>query len=662
MHIATLKKFFVREMILMTQQEVIKTFMKSLDKTSKKGTAALDEAIRACSPFSNFQTAKNAIINDCRNAKSADDFLKTYCGINLSNKDTGAITGSDAGGSMTKTAESIVPEEGSLVMFNSGERFTVNGLTVKLGKRIGPLGKSTSITDRSFSDLSKQEIYLWRSIYTWWIKEGLNLIAESYGDNFSFTNNSATTKTMNIIFEDSGNNGTRATTYGGPSYYRKSTSNIDFFINLQYYGTAAGKNGEVYNDLHLDRNIAHELTHAVMRTNIDYFDYLPAFIREGTAELTHGIDDDRTNDIKKLANNPNLLSQSLLLNEEPVTLSGVSNPSYAGGYMFLRYLARQAGDLTIENKTANKNVLTFYGNDSIKSKGNKVTIDSGAGNDRISVIGGSNVFVNSGTGADYVAVGSEEKKVTISSGTGNDYINNWSTQASINTASGSDTVYNSSLASNVFISSGAGNDSIDNSGSKVTIDSDTSDDKINNYGNNVSIVGGMGNDSVWSYGSKTTINGGAGHDYLVNWGGAALIVGGSGNDIIWGDSDKDTLKGDAGNDRLHGEGGKDKIYGGAGNDSLWGGAGNDSLWGGDGKDTFIYTAGEGTDTIFDYEKGDMLKILKANGKNGSFTSSKYSGGTLAISGGGKVIFDDVSKSDKFNINGRSYKISGSKLK
>ena len=61
----------------------------------------------------------------------------------------------------------------------------------------------------------------------------------------------------------------------------------------------------------------------------------------------------------------------------------------------------------------------------------------------------------------------------------------------------------------------------------------------------------------------------------------------------------------------------------------------------------------------------MLKILKPNGKDGgSFTNSSFKNGdlTLAISGGGKVIFDDVSVGDKFNINGKSYTLKGTTLK
>ena len=129
---------------------------------------------------------------------------------------------------------------------------------------------------------------------------------------------------------------------------------------------------------------------------------------------------------------------------------------------------------------------------------------------------------------------------------------------------------------------------------------------------------------------------------------------GKNNYLVAGDNGS-TLTGGAGNDLL---------IGGNGNDSLWGGARNDSFYGGEGNDTFIYKPGEGTDKIFDYDSNDILTILKADGsEGGTFKSSKFSGGdlTLTIKGGGKVIFDSAGNVDKFNINGTSYKISGSKL-
>ena len=126
-----------------TQQEVIQAFMKSLDNSKKSGEESLDEAIKkACSYFKSFQTEKSnalnikeAFINDLKNAKSTEDFLRVCCGINFDSKDTGAIIGSDAGGSQTKTEANIIPETVSLKDNFKDSAFTVNDLTVRLADK-----------------------------------------------------------------------------------------------------------------------------------------------------------------------------------------------------------------------------------------------------------------------------------------------------------------------------------------------------------------------------------------------------------------------------------------------------------------------------------------------------------------------------------------------
>ena len=99
------------------------------------------------------------------------------------------------------------------------------------------------------------------------------------------------------------------------------------------------------------------------------------------------------------------------------------------------------------------------------------------------------------------------------------------------------------------------------------------------------------------------------------------------------------------------------------NSTILAGAGNDSLIFYNATNLSV-SAGEGNDKIFDYQSGDMLRILKSDGTaGGKFKKSSYKDGTLSltISSGGEVLFDNVTTSTDFNINGTIYKISNSKL-
>ncbi|MBE8950947.1 MAG: hypothetical protein SR3Q1_10190 [Quinella sp. 3Q1] len=177
---------------------------------------------------------------------------------------------------------------------------------------------------------------------------------------------------------------------------------------------------------------------------------------------------------------------------------------------------------------------------------------------------------------------------------------------------------------------------------------------------NDTLVGGKGNDKLYGDENNDSILGSAGNDTL--WGGAGndKLYGGANNDSLDGGAGNDTLEGGKGNDSLSGGSQKDKLYGGVGNDTLWGGTGNDTLYGGEGDDIFIYKPNEGTDKIMDYNSGDMLQILKADGsEGGSFTKSSFSNNklTLLIDGGGAVVFDGVKSGDSFNINSDLYQIN-----
>ncbi|MBB3995807.1 hypothetical protein GGR95_003471 [Sulfitobacter undariae] len=87
------------------------------------------------------------------------------------------------------------------------------------------------------------------------------------------------------------------------------------------------------------------------------------------------------------------------------------------------------------------------------------------------------------------------------------------------------------------------------------------------------------------------------------------IAAGAGNDYVLAGEGNDTVRGDEGNDTLLGQ---------AGDDVLSGGAGDDRLLGGDGDDVFVYSAGDGNDTIADFNVGNSGNLGDENTTNNDF--------------------------------------------
>ncbi len=109
----------------------------------------------------------------------------------------------------------------------------------------------------------------------------------------------------------------------------------------------------------------------------------------------------------------------------------------------------------------------------------------------------------------------------------------------------------------------------------------------------MALEGTAGNDKMTGYATDDVINGAAGNDW---------IYGGSGDDTVYGDEGNDYLYGNAGNDVLNGGDGSDHINGGAGDDTIRGGASNgDYLSGDSGNDTYLFSTGDGVDTISNYD-------------------------------------------------------------
>ena len=275
-----------------------------------------------------------------------DKFLKEYCGITLVNEDTGAITGSDAGGETEKTAESIVPETGKLedLYAPNSSATTIKGLTFHWPK-----------------EATDQEQTIINALNEWWAKEGLNLIEESYG--LSFMEEGATVTDIDVLFESNAKSSRLAYVTSYDDNIDGKSDRLELTINMHYYDTILDENGKSTKiSQYLDRTIAHELTHAVMDANITGCGYLPKYVKEGSADLVHGVDDIRANEILGLTNltisriyqikddEGNVISERPLSEvrqenlEEAMRFDGDSYHAYAGGYMLLHYFAKQVED------------------------------------------------------------------------------------------------------------------------------------------------------------------------------------------------------------------------------------------------------------------------------------------------------------------------------
>ena len=183
-----------------------------------------------------------------------------------------------------------------------------------------------------------------------------------------------------------------------------------------------------------------------------------------------------------------------------------------------------------------------------------------------------------------------------------------------------------------------------------TLSGQAGDDVLLGDGGDDTLSGKGGDDTLYGGDDDDTLYGGGGHDVLYgddDDSGAA-----SGDDDLYGGSGDDTLYGDGGNDVLQGGADDDTLYGGSGHDVLYGDGGADSLTGGTGADTFVFTAGDGTDTITDFfpEEGDRIDLSAFAGLEG-FASLKLTADgdatvlDLRAHGGGTVRLEGIAVAD-----------------
>ena len=291
----------------------------------------------------------------------------------------------------------------------------------------------------------------------------------------------------------------------------------------------------------------------------------------------------------------------------------------------------------IRSGTGNDNLTGDAGNNTLQGQDGDDTLTGGAGNDQL--YGGAGAdSLSGGDGTDWLRY--DDSSEAVGSGVNIDLLTN---TASGGAAQG-DTI---SGFENVW---GTSHDD--------TITGDAGNNLLRSGDGDDSIAGGDGNDWIMGQDGADTLDGGDGTDWLdYIWDTEGVTVDLSTNSAsggeaqgdvisnfehIRGGSAADNLTGDANNNSFVAGAGDDTIDGGDGNDWISGQAGNDLLTGGAGRDTFRMAAGEGQDTITDFELPEL------NITTGTWSST--SGDTLSIGGllnasGDQVTTDDVTLTD-----------------
>lgn len=126
--------------------------------------------------------------------------------------------------------------------------------------------------------------------------------------------------------------------------------------------------------------------------------------------------------------------------------------------------------------------------------------------------------------------------------------------------------------------------------------------------------------------------------------------GGDMGDLLIGNEGANVLSGLGGNDSLLGGSGDDTLEGGDGRDRLDGGRGTDALTGGAGVDRFVFATSYGSDTITDFEAGDVIDLSRLNGFSnfGDLFNNHMAddGGDVVITVGADVlVIENVAKAD-----------------
>ena len=298
-----------------------------------------------------------------------------------------------------------------------------------------------------------------------------------------------------------------------------------------------------------------------------------------------------------------------------------------------RFYDGGAGNDTLDTGDGNDTILGGDGNDEVVARGGNDSVDAGAGSD-IVYAGSGNDSVDGGSGDDllYGEAGNDTLVAgnntgagdTLLGGSGDDLLIDSFWNATLDGGTGNDTIqvgYGAATVTGGEDVSGTDVDwvsfSLADDAATVTFSGDeagTYTDSDGDSGSFTQIEGVIGSNQADSVDATLDSSG----VFLSGMGGDDTLLGGTGDDILTGGDGADVLTGGDGADVILAEAGADTISAGSGNDYIEGGTGDDLLSGGDGDDYFTYNAGDGLDTISDFNSGNSGALLDGDTNNNDF--------------------------------------------
>ena len=658
-------------------QTIIRKLMSSLDNSTTGGLSALDEAIRNCSgsSYSSTQDLIDDFITKVRDFKAhgidTNTTLKSICGIDLTNSDTGAISGSDAGSGGTQTASSIVYEP---PYTSSGYNYPIAGSNYY--RNIG--GVRVYVPAAYDSGFEESEQALASGLFNnGWIEQSLALIQRSYG--LSLTERGAMPSVIRVSFyyDSVGSDGsineakTSWSTHNG-----NMTINMAFNIaafNRGFYltkGTDASgfsrytnSRGGTSERTYWDRIVAHELVHAVMDATFNNVSALPSFFLEGSAELVQGADDTRASDIRTLINDPDRLRAGLSTSSTGGT-SDYLGP-YAGGYLLLRYFAQQvsllgqtteppatlpagtsynaghttliagagfSGTLWLDSQSGYQYDSTVNAIDASQTSGNLVLMGRKDTNSVLSGGSGHNIIWGGFGGNDILTGGNGTNAYWFGAGNGTDYVTNYtSNRDQAYLYDGSLTGITTSGDTVVLQSGTSSLNLLKAVGQKITIATPSASLNAIIGHENTNDTLTWQSDINYYQGSSSCIA-----TLKVNTSTAISLA----NNTAYGYVNIDNVDASSatGSTVLIGSTTRNKLTAGQGGSELWGGfGGNDTLVGGAGHDRFWYGSGDGSDiiegatiddTLYFYDPGLQISSIAQSGSD--LVLSNAAGGSLTV--------------------------------